>query len=112
MVAIFTGAGTGFEGRSGSVPGSAGLLGSAALGRGNEQVFLNAATGNLMISHQDEFLTGLGSDISVTRTYNSLGDLSDENQDNWRYSSDRKIFGLTGRVAEVGTSISQAISTY
>ena len=75
------------------------------MGRGNEQVLLNAATGNLLISHQDEFLVGLGDDASVTRTYNSLGDLSDENGDNWRYSSDRRVFGLTGTANTAGSTV-------
>jgi YD repeat-containing protein len=105
MVAIFTGAGAGFDRGSGSVLGSAGLLGSSSLGRGNEQVFLNAATGNLMISHQDEFVVGFGSDLPVTRTYNSLGDLSDENADNWRYSTDRRVYGLTGTLNTAGSTV-------
>ena len=105
MVAIFTGLGTGFERGSGLVLGSAGLLGSAALGRGGDQVFLNAADGNLMISHQDEFLVGLGLDASVTRTYNSEGDLSDDNGDNWRFMAERKVFNLTGTVNTAGSTV-------
>ncbi|MBL7466184.1 RHS repeat protein, partial [Escherichia coli] len=49
MVAIFTGAGTGFERGSGNVLGSSGLLGSAGFGRSGEQVSLNAANGNLLV---------------------------------------------------------------
>src|SRR5262245_29515959 len=102
MVGIFTGAGVGFERGSGSVLGSMGLLGGSSLGRGNEQVFLNAANGNLMISHQDEFLVGLGPDVAIARTYNSQGDLTDENGDNWRQSTDRRVYDLTGTLNTAG----------
>jgi len=96
MVAIFTGLGAGAERGSGNVLGRSGLLGSSSLGRSAEQVLLNAATGNLMIQQKDEMLVGLGPDASVARTYNSLGDLSDENGDNWRQSTDRRVYGLIG----------------
>lgn len=105
MVAIFTGSGAGFERGSGSVLGGAGLLGSGALGRSGEQVSLNAATGNLLISQRDEFLVGLGTDATIARTYNSLGDMSDENGDNWRQSTDRRVYGLTGTVNTSGSTV-------
>ncbi|MDF2385032.1 RHS repeat protein, partial [Nostoc ellipsosporum NOK] len=105
MVAIFTGAGTGFERGSGSALGSSGLLGSASVGRGGEQLLLNAATGNLLISRQDEFLVGRGPDVAVSRTYNSLGDGSDDNGDNWLQSTDRKLFGFDGALNAVGSVV-------
>ena len=105
MVAIFTGAGAGFERGSGSVLGSAGLLGQASLGRNGEQLFLNAATGNLLISQQDEFLIGRGPDSALSRTYNSLGNLSDDNGDNWRQSTDRRVHSLTGTVNTPGGTV-------
>src|SRR5258705_2268467 len=105
MVGIFTGAGTGFERGSGSVLGAAGPLGASTLGRGGEQLFLNAATGNFLISQQDEFLVGLGPDVAISRSYNSLGDLSDENGDNWRQSTQRRIVNLTGTLNTAGSTV-------
>src|SRR5688572_14501993 len=108
MVAIFTGAGAGFERGSGSVLGSQGLLGGASLGRGGEQVLVNAFNGNLMISHRDEFLVGRGPDTAVARTYNSKGDVAhDDNGDLWRQGTDRRVFGLSGTVNASGSSISR-----
>ncbi|MET0183119.1 MAG: hypothetical protein ABW199_09560, partial [Caulobacterales bacterium] len=104
MVAIFTGLGSGFERGSGASVGAGGLLGAASLGRGGDNVFLNAATGNLLVSRQDEFLVGRGPDIALARTYNSLGAL-DDNGDYWRQSTDRRVFGLTGTVNTAGSTI-------
>ena len=104
MVAIFTGQGAGFERGSGASLGGVGLLGSSGLGRNGEQVFVNVATGNLLISQRDEFLVGKGPDVAISRTYNSQGAL-DENGDHWRQSTDRRVFGLTGTVNAAGSSV-------
>lgn len=117
MVAIFSGAGTGLERGSGGVLGAAGLLGSAAQGRGGSQFFLNAANGNLVITRQDEFLSGRGQDAAVNRTYNSLGDMTDDSADNWRMGSQRSPRNLSGAVNSWGSSVRRigadgAIITY
>ena len=62
MTAIFTGLGAGFARGSGTILGNAGVLGTAATGRGGDNVAVNAATGNLVISRDDEFLVGRGPD--------------------------------------------------
>ncbi|MEN2790519.1 LysM peptidoglycan-binding domain-containing protein [Sphingomonas oligophenolica] len=107
MVSIFTGLGSGFERGSLAQLGSAGLLGSGALGRSGEQLSVNAANGNFLISQRDEFLVGVGPDSAIARTYNSLGNFSDENGDNWRQSTDRRVHGLTGTLNTAGSTISR-----
>ncbi|MES2442158.1 MAG: LysM peptidoglycan-binding domain-containing protein [Pseudomonadota bacterium] len=96
MVAIVTGKGPGLETGSGSVLGGRGTLGSAATGRSDESVYVNAATGNLVVSDTDEMLVGVGPDAAISRTYNSLGTWDGDNDDYWRASAYRRVFGLTG----------------
>src|SRR5688572_13106515 len=105
MVAIFTGGGIGFQHGSGKTLGSAGLIGMAAQGRSGEQLFVNAANGNLLITQRDEFLVGRGPDVAVERTYNALGDLSDDNGDNWRQSTERYVTGLVGTANTAGSTV-------
>lgn len=105
MVAIFAGAGTGLERGSGNIVGAAGTVGSSAFGRGGSQVQVNAANGNLVIARQDEFLSAMGDDIALLRVYNSQGDLSDTNADNWRMGENRLLRGLVGSANASGSSI-------
>lgn len=108
MVAIFTGLGAGFTRGSGTLLGGAGQLGSSLLGRGGESVSVNAASGNLLVSHQDEFLVGLGPDVAIARTYNSLSDAADgDNGDQWQQSTTRRVFGLTGTQDSAGSTVSR-----
>jgi YD repeat-containing protein len=105
MVAIITGAGLGLERSSGLVLGSGGRLGSSAFGRLGENVTVNAATGNLFVDRTDEILIGLGLDGTVARSYNSLGDASDDNGDNWRLSAQKIVAGLTGTLNTAGSTV-------
>jgi hypothetical protein len=84
MVAIVSGNSLGLELTSLGTLGSQGLWGSASQGNNGEQVYVNAATGNLVVQRRDEFLASRGLDNPAIRTYNSLGLLnSDDNNDNW-----------------------------
>ena len=69
--------------------GSRGVLGNAALGQAGEQVYLNAANGNLMLRDRDQLLLGQGINGAVYRAYNSQGQL------NWREGASRTVDGLT-----------------
>jgi YD repeat-containing protein len=97
MTAIFTGLGAGFARGSANILGGAGQLGSASQGRSGEGVSVNAATGNLIISRQDEWLVGRGPDVGILRTYNSIAETTDgDNGDQWQQSTARRVYGLTG----------------
>lgn len=78
MSATITGEGLGIFNLTGAVQGEPGL------GRHGERVYVNSTSGNLIIQQQDEFLTGLGLDLGLVRTYNSQGQFNDDNGDNWR----------------------------
>src|SRR5690606_41108865 len=108
MVAIFTGAGAGFERSSANLLGGAGQLGGGLLGRGGEGVSVNAFAGNLLVSHQDEFLVGRGPDVGISRIYNSLASATDgDNGDQWQQCTHRRVFGLTGTLGTAGSTISR-----
>jgi len=99
MVAIVTGQGLGLQSSSSTALGSRGVLGNAAFGQTGEQVYVNAANGNLMLQDRDQLLLGQGINGAVYRAYNSLGQL------NWREGASRTVDGLTGTLNEAGSTI-------
>jgi YD repeat-containing protein len=107
MVATVVGSRLGLEQTSGWVLGSRGQLGASMLGRGGEAVFVNAATGNMVVRGQDDFLVGLGADISVSRAYNSQGALNDDNGDNWRFSIQRRLVGIPVSPGTAGSTVTR-----
>src|SRR5688572_27299471 len=105
MSSIISGASLGLVSSSLSVLGTAGKTGHALEGRGNEAMYVNAATGNLILQRRDEWLISRGIDNSVLRTYNSQGQFTDDNGDNWRLGFSRKVYGLTGTPNTAGSTI-------
>lgn len=99
MVAIVTGQGLGLQSSSSTALGGRGVLGNAAFGQTGEQVYVNAANGNLMLQDRDQLLLGQGINGAVYRAYNSLGQL------NWREGASRTVDGLTGTLNEAGSTI-------
>src|SRR2546422_3932115 len=119
MVAIVSGAGLGLANSSLNVLGPQGAVGQANQGRAGEGVYVNSATGNLVVKNRDEVVIGRGPDLSFVRTYNSQGLLNDDNGDNWRLGVYRKVYNLTGTVSTAGSTItrvaedgSESIYTY
>ncbi len=102
MVAIVTAGGLGLERSSGSLLGSYGYFGSAALGRAADSVTVNAATGNLIIQNTDEILIGRGPDVIINRTYNSRGTYAGDT-DNWLHNGQRKVV-LGGTANSAGST--------
>lgn len=107
MTAIFTGANFGFGRSSVASLGGLGVIGTASTGRGGEEVYVNAATGNLVLQKRDEFVSGRGPDASVARTYNSLTTQADDNNDRWRLNTDRNVRLVFGTLNTPGSSVAR-----
>jgi len=107
MAAVVAGNSLGLSNTSLYVLGSQGALGQATQGRAGEQVFVNGATGNLVIQNRDEILIGRGPDIGILRTYNSQGLLDGDNNDNWRIGVYRKVYNLSGTVNTAGSKVTR-----
>jgi YD repeat-containing protein len=82
-----------------------GDVGSNVLGKGGDRAYINGVTGNLVIQRQDELISDIGKDIGVLRTYNSLGELNDDNSDNWKIGFYRGLRNLQGTISSAGSSI-------
>jgi hypothetical protein len=100
MVAVVSGSGLGLF-------GSTGNNGNPQIGRGNDRVFINSTTGNLVIQSQDDTLSALGLDLALIRTYNSRGLMNDDNADNWRLSVNQKVYGVTGTLNSSGSTVTK-----
>src|SRR5471032_241055 len=101
MVAIVTGNGLGLQSSSALGLGERGRIGDASFGQTGEQIYVNAATGNLIIQDRDELLLGQGVSSAMYRAYNSQGQLAG---DHWRPGGARTVNGLTGILNTAGSS--------
>jgi|GEM_PF-6084537 len=90
MSQIITGTGLGINGSSCSQLGSYGPNGSAALGLGGISMYVNVATGNLVVREQDGFVVGSGLGFAWQSTYNSR-------QNGWNLSV-QSCLQLTGEI--------------
>lgn len=107
MVAVVVGSRLGLEQTSAFVLGSRGQIGSPSHGRSGENIFVNGATGNVVVTDRDEFLIGLGPDSSFSRTHNSQATADGDNGDSWRLGVSRRVTGLTGTVNTTGSTITR-----
>ncbi|AKU20338.1 DUF4214 domain-containing protein [Massilia sp. NR 4-1] len=107
MVAIVGGNGLGLINSTAATLGQRGQFGAAQLGRNGDNVYVNAATGNLVLQHQDEFLAAAGLGQSLIRTYNSQGQFNDDNGGNWRLSLSRSVGNLTGTLNAEKSTVSR-----
>jgi YD repeat-containing protein len=105
MVAIVAGNNFGIARSSAATLGAGGQLGSAAMGRGNDRVYVNAATGNLVIDRTDEMLIGHGPDAAYSLTYNSQDARTLAGTAMaWNLGTYHRITDITGTVNTAGST--------
>jgi YD repeat-containing protein len=107
MVAVVTGNGLGLYTSSRNTHGAGGTSGDPQMGRGNESVFVNTTSGNLIIQSQDENLAALGLDLNLVRTYNSQGTADDDNNDGWRHGAQQRLITLNGTINAANSNITK-----
>ena len=107
MASIVLGSDLGTQNSSLNKVGATNLDGLGASGKAGEQVYVNTATGNLIIQNVDENLVGSGVDTSILRTYNQFGQVDGDNDDNWRIGFYRKVYNLTGTVNTAGSTVTK-----
>ncbi|WP_212722937.1 RHS repeat protein, partial [Zooshikella ganghwensis] len=99
MVAVVAGQGLGLYNNS-----LTGLNGqSSALGQGNNRVFINHNTGNLIIQHYTDELASKGLNTSLLQTYNSQGQSNDPRNQPWLLGLNRYISELPEVPNEAGS---------
>ena len=102
MSAVISGNGLGLFNGSASQIGT-GLGGGARLAQGQDQQYVNIATGNLLLHSQDEQLLFRGLGIAAQRTYNSRGQLSQVGADAWITGFERRVELLSGTLNAAGS---------
>ncbi|WLQ12086.1 LysM peptidoglycan-binding domain-containing protein [Hahella aquimaris] len=105
MVAVVSGEGLGLFGAA--LSGAGAGLSQAGVGQGGERVYVNAATGNLVLQRRDELLLGAGRDASLIRTYNSQGRFTDDNGDNFYFSFNQRLEFNGGNLNKAGSVITR-----
>lgn len=105
MVAIVSGNSTGLDLTSFSTLGGQGPGGIATQGRNGERVYVNVANGNLVAQDVDDRLVGHGLAVTALRTYNSQGQYSDDNGDNWTQGIVRKQIDGNGPLNKSGSTV-------
>lgn len=92
--------------------GSLGVLGkteggAAGQGSSGERVYVNVATGNLVVQDADEQLMGRGGAYASLRTYNSQGRWVDRGL-NWSINGAQRMIRLSGPWGQAGSSMVRA----
>ncbi|HSV82081.1 MAG TPA: FG-GAP-like repeat-containing protein [Ramlibacter sp.] len=105
MVAIVSGNNLGLNLGSLALLGQQGAQGAAAHGSSGERVYVNAASGNLVLQTEDERLAGRGPDAVALRTYNSQGLLNDDNGDGWTSGTHLQPLALSGTLNAAGSTL-------
>jgi YD repeat-containing protein len=105
MAAIVSANSLGISTSSLALLGTSGTAGQTSLGAGGERIYLNTATGNLVVQDLDEVLVGLGPDLGILRTYNSQGQLDGDNNDGWRIGVYRQVALTSGAANQAGSTV-------
>ncbi|MFC3120028.1 calcium-binding protein [Agaribacter flavus] len=113
MVAVVASDTTGLFNSSLSLIGRDGAYGQASLGQGKERVYVNSATGSLLIQGQDDGIANVGVDVAGLRTYNSLGAIDDANgDDQWHLGFLSRVNGSGGSASVTRITADGASQTF
>ena len=102
MVVIIAGAGLGMSEAAAKQLNNSGVASSGDKEQANSLCYVNAATGNLVLQFDGEKLAGAGEYTKHFPTYNSQGNIDDNNC--WRWPAEKRL-RLEGEFQQVGSRI-------
>jgi YD repeat-containing protein len=90
------------------------VFGTTSIGRNGQNLAVNVATGNLVVSAVDQWMMALGPDARALRTYNSDAQFNDgDNSDQWMFSFSRRLEAIsTTNINRIGEDGSVTVFTW
>jgi YD repeat-containing protein len=107
MAAIISGNSLGISNSSLFILGSQGLFGNSQTGRSGENLYVDIATGNVVLQTRDDLLIDHSTALATVRTYNEQGTVDNGVGRQFQFGFFKQVTNLTGTVNTAGSTVTR-----